>query len=192
MSDEEWWAKERVRTKTYRDRIRDRFNAQRREYYKKNRLVIRARAKKYKEQDPERVNAYYREYSKTDKHRAYRRRLRKHKHETDLNFRIKTALRTRIVCAIKGLHKSTSTIQLIGCDIGFLRLFLQARFLEGMTWANWGEWQIDHIIPCAEFDLRKPVQQKQCFNYTNLRPIWAKDNQSKGHKCPDSHQPEFL
>ena len=192
MSDEEWWAKQRVQKKNYRVRNRDKFNAQRREYYKKNRAMIRARAKKYKEQDPERANAYNRQYTKTDKHRAYRRRLRRHKHETDLNFRIKEALRSRVVSAIKGLRKSASTIQLIGCDIGFLRLFLQARFLEGMTWANWGEWQIDHIIPCAEFDLSKPAQQKQCFNYTNLPPIWAKDNQSKGRKCPDSHQPEFL
>ena len=51
-----------------------------------------------------------------------------------------------------------------------------------MTWDNHGEWHIDHIKPCASFDLTDADQQRECFNYTNLQPLWAKDNLSKGAK----------
>ncbi len=51
-----------------------------------------------------------------------------------------------------------------------------------MTWDNYGKWQIDHKIPCASFDLTDPEQQKSCFHFSNLQPLWAKDNNSKGAK----------
>jgi len=51
-----------------------------------------------------------------------------------------------------------------------------------MSFSNYGKWHIDHIIPCARFDLRKPNEQKKCFNYKNLQPLWAFDNLSKNDK----------
>lgn len=75
-------------------------------------------------------------------------------------------------------------MELLGCDIQFFRGWLQAHFQPGMTWENIGEWHIDHHIPCAEFDLRDPEQQKQCFHYTNLKPLWGVDNMRKGAKRP--------
>ena len=56
------------------------------------------------------------------------------------------------------------------------------QFTKGMTWDNYGlgGWQIDHIKPCASFDLSNPNQQSECFDWTNLQPMWKKENQSKG------------
>jgi hypothetical protein len=54
--------------------------------------------------------------------------------------------------------------------------FLEKKFLPGMNWENYGEWHIDHIVPCSSFDLSKSEQQKICFNYSNLQPLWAADN----------------
>jgi HNH endonuclease. len=53
-----------------------------------------------------------------------------------------------------------------------------------MSWDNYGRdgWHIDHIRPCASFDLTDPEQQRQCFHYTNLQPLWAADNIRKGAK----------
>lgn len=49
-----------------------------------------------------------------------------------------------------------------------------------MSWDNYGERHVDHIKPCAKFDLSKPDEQRACFHYTNLQPLWAKDNIAKG------------
>jgi hypothetical protein len=65
-------------------------------------------------------------------------------------------------------------MELLGCTIDFLKEYLEARFLPTMTWENYGTlWHIDHIIPCASFDLRDLEQQKACFHYTNLQPLFA-------------------
>jgi hypothetical protein len=59
-------------------------------------------------------------------------------------------------------------------------------FTEGMSWDNYGEWHIDHILPCSSFDLADIEQQKICFNYKNLQPLWAEDNLRKGAKIIDN------
>jgi len=51
-----------------------------------------------------------------------------------------------------------------------------------MSWANYGEWHIDHIVPCAAFDLTDARQVGLCFHWLNLRPCWARDNAAKGDK----------
>ena len=71
-------------------------------------------------------------------------------------------------------------MDLVGCSIPELRKRLTQQFLPGMTWDNYGKWHIDHIRPCASFDLTDPEQQKQCFHYSNLQPLWAADNLRKG------------
>lgn len=74
-------------------------------------------------------------------------------------------------------------MKLIGCSVSELKLYLESLFKENMTWNNWGKgegkWHVDHIIPCAYFELSDPEQQKLCFHYTNLQPLWEKDNVSK-------------
>ena len=51
---------------------------------------------------------------------------------------------------------------------------------KGKTNGKYG-WEIDHIVPCASFDLKKAEEQKRCFHWTNLQPLWRKDNSSKNH-----------
>jgi hypothetical protein len=72
---------------------------------------------------------------------------------------------------------------LIGCDISWLKEWLELHFREGMTWQNYGRiWHIDHIRPCAVFDLTKVEEQEKCFHWTNLQPLFAKENIKKGAK----------
>lgn len=128
---------------------------------------------------------------------AFNARMRKYansRYESDANFKLRALLRARVRSVLfrKGLRKTFSATKIVGCDIQFLRGYLEARFLPGMTWANHGKWHIDHYIPCAEFDLREPTQQRQCFNYSNLKPLWGPDNISKGAKRPASHQAELV
>ena len=107
----------------------------------------------------------------------YHRKFRK-----DPLIRIMQNTRIRIVKAMKDSKKANTTIDLLGCTPNELREYLESKFTEGMTFDNHGKdgWHIDHIKPCASFDLSDPEQQKECFHYTNLQPLWAKDNLSKG------------
>lgn len=91
-------------------------------------------------------------------------------------------MRSRLSYALQGRQKPVVTMQLLGCDRSTLLAHLEARFAPGMTWDNYGHggWHVDHIVPCASFDLTDPEQQRACFHYTNLQPLWASDNCSKG------------
>lgn len=99
------------------------------------------------------------------------------------NRKIGNLLKKRIRCALKRSKstKSFKTQELIGCSIEELKIHLESLFKPGMTWENRGVngWHIDHIRPCVSFNLSDPEQQKQCFHYTNLQPLWAEENMSK-------------
>jgi len=90
--------------------------------------------------------------------------------------------------ALKGCYKAKCTIKLIGCDVKELKSHLEKQFTDGMNWENYGKWHIDHIIPCASFDLTDPQQQKKYFHYSNLQPLWAVDNIRKSDKVVDNEQ----
>jgi hypothetical protein len=108
------------------------------------------------------------------------------RYHNDPQFRILCTLRGRMKSAFKSknLLKITSTIELLGCEIKKAKEYIEKQFKEGMSWENYGRstWHIDHIIPCASFDLTDTEQQKKCFHYTNLQPLWANENLSKGAK----------
>lgn len=108
--------------------------------------------------------------------------------KTDPAFRLLGNLRHRVYSALKksGVQKTDSTIELTGCTIKQLRIFLEAEFEPGMSWDNYGEWHIDHMKPCVKFNLEDPEEQKKCFHWTNLQPLWAIDNLKKGARYEDS------
>jgi len=157
------------KTKKYRESIKHKATEYRIEYYKLNKEEL----KKY--------NSEYREHNK-DK-RNNREKIRR---STDPVYNLSCILRATTIKNIKrgSGKKAYSTEKLLGCTIEECRNHLESLFQEGMTWENHGThgWHIDHIRPCASFDLTDPEQQKQCFNYNNLQPLWAIDNIRKSNK----------
>jgi len=93
-------------------------------------------------------------------------------------------LRTRVYLSLKrqGGIKSKKTMDLVGCDINYLRKHLEKQFEPLMSWDSYGKWHVDHIIPVTKFDLTDPEQQKICFHYTNLQPLWGPENIRKSNK----------
>jgi hypothetical protein len=73
-------------------------------------------------------------------------------------------------------------MDLTGCSVHELCIHLESKFKHGMTWENYGEWHVDHIRPCASFDLLKVDEQRQCFHWTNLQPLWALENLRKSSR----------
>lgn len=131
------------------------------EYNKKNKEIIAKKAKIYWSKDANK------------KRKAKRKR---EQYANNLEFRVISNCRTRMYRALKGQQKSKTTEKLVGCSFKELKTYLEAKFTEDMNWDNYGEWHIDHILPCASFDLSKKEEQSKCFHYTNLQPLWGIDN----------------
>tara|TARA_R100001463_G_scaffold47210_8_gene96037 strand:+ start:1019 stop:1819 length:801 start_codon:yes stop_codon:yes gene_type:complete len=95
------------------------------------------------------------------------------------------SLRQRLYGMVKH-GRDCSSLELFGTTREGIKRHLESQFTDGMTWDNYGYdgWHIDHVLPCASFDLTDPRQQRICFNYQNLRPLWAFDNRSKSAKIP--------
>ena len=139
---------------------------------KKIQIIIKNRKK---------MKKYFKNYS--IKYKEIRNKKTKERLRTNPNFKILRYLRTRIWRVLKGKNKSASTMKLIGVDsIEFVWNHLEKSFKPGMTRKNHGKWHIDHIKPCSSFDLTKPSEQRECFHYTNLQPLWASENLAKGSK----------
>lgn len=104
--------------------------------------------------------------------------------KTDINFRLKVRIRYRLWKALKGLNRNKSTIDLLGCSIEELKIYLQNKFQNGMSWNNYGRkgWTIDHILPLTHFNLSNPSELQQVCHYTNLQPLWELENISKGNR----------
>ena len=136
-------------------------------YYQENFDSISVRKKKYAVENKDMLRA------------AYLKRLRE-----NVNSGLAHTLRTRINSAIRRNTKSGSAVRDLGCSIDFLVKYLESKFQEGMTWENRGlyTWHIDHIIPLSSFNLEDREEFKKAVHYTNLQPMWAKDNLSKRNK----------
>ncbi len=95
--------------------------------------------------------------------------------------RLKKQVMGRIWSAMKRQHVNGSgSFALVGCTPEELRDHIAKHFAAGMSFENYGEWHVDHVRPCASFDLSDLEQVKACFNWRNLRPLWAADNIRKG------------
>lgn len=100
------------------------------------------------------------------------------------NFKLAKLIRSRFMCCVKRDYKKSSVLKLVGCSLDELKLYIESQFQQGMSWDNWSlhGWHLDHIRPLSSFNLIDYEEQKKAFHYTNLQPLWAKDNLSKGAK----------
>lgn len=129
---------------------------------------------------------YKKEYKKLNPEKTSKQKM-KYKTERmkrDSTFKIIHRLRTRILLVLHGKKKAESSMNLLGCTAEHLKKHLEEQFKDDMSWENYGirGWHIDHIKPCASFDLSIIEEQKECFHYTNLQPLWWHENLAKSDK----------
>jgi hypothetical protein len=184
-------------------------------WYKKNKEQCRIKGRDYR-QTPEFKNhhkLYQREWraatpelqagygkkhyeANKEKHNAYSvkwsRENRRRNHVATLECRIRSRIGSALRAHLNGTaRRAASTMILIGCTMPELAAHLEAQFLPGMTWQDRGRWHIDHIRPCASFDLTDPEQQRECFHFTNLQPLWAADNLRKSSRWEGKHHSSY-
>jgi hypothetical protein len=151
---------------------------------------LKQRESKLVYQKQQRLNKpeYMKEYriKNKEKIRQVTNKWQQNKYYSDLSYRLKNILQKRIVANVRGYYKSQSTIELLGCSIEEFKQHLESQFHKDprISWETYGPkgWHIDHIKPCASFDLSDPEQQKICFRYTNMQPLWWDLNISKSNK----------
>jgi len=171
--------------KFYYELHKEEIKQHRDDWYQNNKEKSNRKSKEYREEHIEKTKQYRLKHKK--EFRKYIREYLKKRKEVDINFKIICNLRVRLNKTIRNNQKRGTTLLLVGCSIEYLRKYLESQFKKGMLWSNYGlyGWHIDHIKPCCQFDMSKPSEQRKCFHYTNLQPLWAEENLRKSDKIYD-------
>lgn len=172
------------RQKELRQKNKDIINKKTRERYNKNKEIMRQKRREYYLQNRDRLIIRDRLRSKKDKTKKRVCERLKQRKQQDPAYKILCNLKRRIVSVIRNNTKADTSKKLLGCTKEEFMKYIESKFTDGMNWDNYGYygWHIDHIRPCSSFDMSDPEQQKQCFHYTNLQPLWMRDNLLKGDK----------
>ena len=206
MTQEEIKEHRRIYNKTYREKNRDKLVKRSREYYKNNADELNRKKKIYCKNNQEKISVIKKNYSleniekrnkyrkenhliliawkekNRDKMRAYHSLYRRNKRISSVQFKLADRLRVRFNKIMRGKSRSEKFLEILGCNMDFLRDYLEIKFKDGMSWKNIGQWHIDHIKPICNFNLTLNDEIRKAFNYTNLQPLWAQENLSKGRK----------
>jgi len=144
-------------------------------WQKNNPEKVRAKYRRWKARDPERAKKLYRKYKA--------KRMKK------ISNRISDSISLRILQFIKRGKGCKHWEDLLNYTAEDLKQHLESQFKSKMTWNNYGEWHIDHIIPVSFFDFKsyKDTEFKLCWCLGNLQPLWAKENSSKNGKLIDKY-----
>ncbi len=179
-----WWSDNR-------ERILPDKRAKWKSKYHANKEKEMKSCRKWQKENPDRVRATKYKWLRNNHEKAKKvQRDFRIRNWSNPSFRLRRNLSIRLSKAIaKNGKKCAKTAEILGCSLDSFRMYLESLFESGMSWENYGSvWHIDHIVPCAIFDLSKPEHQKRCFHFSNLQPLFAKENILKGDKETGSHQ----
>ena len=183
--------------KEYRDKNKAHIKQKNQIYFKENKEALLQKNKIYRESNADAISIQRQKYRNQDAVKEHVKQKQKEylpircqkireKRKNDINFQMSEILRSKIH---KMLHnKETSYIKYIGCDIDFLKSWLEFRFDSKMNWTNLGTcWQIDHILPINKFDMTNENDIRICFHWTNLQPLDSYENRQKSNKIQLHH-----
>ena len=182
---EENLEKHQIYRKKYQQENKEKIKAFKKEYYEKNREEIERKRKKHYKENWEEIQKQKKKYRRTERAKATRKKWTKRRLKEDPVFRLITNMRKGLCAIVSGKRKRHPTMQYIGMTSDELMDYLEDRFTEGMTRDNYGKWHVDHERPLASFDFTGQDREEQlhiAWHHTNLQPLWAKDNLSKGAK----------
>lgn len=163
-----------------KDNQRKRISKKQSSESKKEKKRIRNAVRRKNPEYREKMKLYLKDYAKS--HKEDRRLKQKERLQKDPLFRFKTQARKMLCNAFtrRNFKKNTKTEKMLGCSLAFFAEYIQSKFKEGMTLENYGEWQLDHIIPLATANTIEDVVRLN--HYTNFQPLWAKENREKSDK----------
>ena len=166
----------KLNDKVYREDNKDKIKIQKKIYREINKEKLKIQKKTYNELNKEKRKVQKKDWYESNKIKIFEQR--KNRIKIDIQYKLSTNLRSRLRRAINDNYKSGSAVKDLGCSIEELKIYLESKFQSGMTWDNHSidGWHIDHIKPLSSFDLTDRNQLLEACHYTNLQPLWAKDN----------------
>jgi hypothetical protein len=199
LSLEDQRAEKREKYRIWREANKERLKEKERLRYAKDKEANKAKSRAWYAANKERARASCRAWREAnrDKHSQANRvwkannkaRLREYRRRPSNLVAENLRLRIRLSIQAQGAGKTVISSAITGCSWEYLRGHLEKQFTGAMTWENHGRvWHIDHIIPCAKFDLTKPEEQRMCFHYSNLRPLCAFKNISDSARKGEPQQ----
>lgn len=171
--------------KKYRVENREKYLATNIRYNREHKEQRDAYQKTYRATHKEEISIRHKKYYEGNREKTIARNVAyiRNKRIEDTNYRISDCLRARLYFAIRNNQKVGSAVSDLGCSIEELKIKLESKFRDGMTWENYGSvWEIDHIRPLSSFDLSDREQFLEACHYTNLQPLLIAENRSKGAK----------
>ena len=114
------------------------------------------------------------------------------RYANDPKYRTLQRLRARVRAAIGKDKRSVPTRELFGKTQDDLNKHIASQFTEGMNWNNQGQWHIDHIIPCKAWNLENEEDQRICFSWMNLQPLWGKENLEKSGNYTEEDKQDLI
>lgn len=132
--------------------------------------------KLYAQKNKDKIKTYKKKYYQL--HKEYYNKIARERYKTDIEHKIAVSHRNRLNSVIK-FKRNFKSADLLGCSLKEVRAHLESKFQSGMSWDNYGDWHIDHVIPLYDFNLSLKEEQQKAFHYTNLQPLWAIDNLRK-------------
>ena len=172
--------KVRAGQKKWREENTEQAHAGQKKWYEENREKVRVRHKKWRKENPDYIKKWHIENP----------HYTRDKRRNDPTYRLHSNLRGGLWSCLSGKQKKSHTMQYIGLDLESLWKYFESKFTDGMTRENHGEWHVDHVRPLCSFDFDQFEQGSEeyenliheAWHYTNLQPLWAKDNMSKSGK----------
>lgn len=146
---------------------------------KRHQEKVKTRNNNWKQANPD----YHKQW--LSRHPGYITRYFKRRKSIDLAFKLRCELQCLLYMSLKTKNSiGGKAAQAVGCSIPELKNKLALLFVPPMSWDNYGKvWEIDHKTPASKFDHSNPEEVKKCWHFTNLQPLFIKDNLQKSSTC---------
>ena len=153
------------------------------DYYNIHQKKVKNKSKEYAFNNKTKIKQYQIEYRIRNKEQLSKY-IKNYliDYRKNVNIRLHRTISSCLYKSIKKEYKTSKYLKQFGYTVEELKSHLESKFVDGMTWGNYGEWHLDHIKPKSWFDCSNEKQLIECWSLSNLQPLWAKDNLSKGNR----------
>lgn len=163
----------KVADKKYRQKNKERLDDYTKNWYEQNKEHRKQYLKEYRDKNIDRIREVKRNYEKTRKH-------------NDPIYKLINNFRTAIYQVLKenNVQKNGHYFEILKYSPEELIGHLEIQFKDGMTWDNYGEWHVDHILPISVYNIQEIGDEEfmKCWSLSNLQPMWGKENIRKSNK----------